>query len=67
VHDAVAAALAAATVGVPCRVYNIGSGSTCGIPTFMLALAHTGLGFVPAVDLEEGLTAEYQCLTGILK
>jgi hypothetical protein len=31
------------------------------------ALAHTGLGFVPAVDLEEGLMAEYQCLTGILK
>ncbi len=30
-------------------------------------LARTDLGFVPAVHLEEGLTAEYQCLTGILK
>jgi nucleoside-diphosphate-sugar epimerase len=30
-------------------------------------LARTDLGFVPAVQLEEGLTAEYQWLTGILK
>ena len=27
----------------------------------------TDLGFVPAVNLEEGLTAEYQWVTGILK
>ena len=30
------------------------------------SLAKTDLGFVPAVGLEEGLTAEYQWLTGIL-
>jgi nucleoside-diphosphate-sugar epimerase len=30
-------------------------------------LARTDLGFVPAVNFEEGLTAEYQWLTGILK
>jgi len=30
------------------------------------SLAKTELGFVPAVGLEEGLTAEYQWLTGIL-
>jgi hypothetical protein len=29
-------------------------------------LARTDLGFVPSVELEEGLAAEYQWLTGIL-
>jgi nucleoside-diphosphate-sugar epimerase len=96
VHDAVTAAVAAATVGVPGRVYNIGGGSRVSVNRVLemiglvsgrrplvsvdpaqkgdmrhtyadTRLARTDLGFVPAVNLEEGLTAEYQWLTEILK
>ena len=95
VHDAVTAAVAAATVGVPGRVYNIGGGSRVSVNRVLemiglvsgrrplvsvdpaqkgdmrhtyadTRLARTDLGFVPAVNFEEGLTAEYQWLTGIL-
>jgi nucleoside-diphosphate-sugar epimerase len=96
VHDAVTAAVAAATMGVPGRVYNIGGGSRVSVNQVLemigrvsgrppqvrvdpaqkgdmrhthadTRLARTDLGFVPTVELEEGLTAEYQWLTGILK
>ena len=96
VHDAVTAAVAAGTRGVPGRVYNIGGGSRVSVNQVLemigrvsgrrplvsvdpaqkgdmrhtyadTRLARTELGFVPAVHLEEGLTAEYQWLTGILK
>ena len=96
VHDAVTATVAAGTMGVPGRVYNIGGGSRVSVNQVLemigrvsgrqplvsvdpaqkgdmrytyadTRLARTDLGFVPAVNLEEGLTAEYQWLTGILK
>jgi UDP-glucose 4-epimerase len=94
VQDAVTATVAAATRGVPGRVYNIGGGSrvsmnqvlemigrVSGRPPVVSVdpaqkgdmrhtyadtrLAGADLGFVPAVNLEEGLAAEYQWLTGI--
>jgi UDP-glucose 4-epimerase len=96
VHDAVTATMAAATMGVPGRVYNIGGGSRLSMNQVLQVigrvsgrrplvsvdpaqkgdmrhtyadtrLARTDLAFVPAVNLEEGLTAEYQWLNGILK
>jgi nucleoside-diphosphate-sugar epimerase len=96
VHDAVTATVAAGTMGVPGRVYNIGGGSRVSVNQVLemigrvagrqplvsvdpaqkgdmrhtyadTRLARTDLGFVPAVNLEEGLTAEHQWLTGILK
>jgi len=95
VADAVSATVAAATRGIPGRVYNIGGGSRVSVnqvldmvgrvsgrrPLVTLdpaqkgdmrhtyadtSLAHTDLGFVPSVGLEEGLAAEHQWLTGIL-
>jgi UDP-glucose 4-epimerase len=95
VHDAVAATVAAATRGVPGRVYNIGGGSRVSINDVIAMigriagrrpivagdaaqrgdmrhtfadtwLARTDLGFVPTVDLEEGLTAEYRWLKDTL-
>jgi nucleoside-diphosphate-sugar epimerase len=96
VHDAVTATVAAGTMGVPGRVYNIGGGSRVSVNQVLemigrvsgrrplvsvdpaqkgdmrhtyadTRLARTDLGFAPAVNLEEGLTAEYQWLMGILK
>jgi UDP-glucose 4-epimerase len=96
VHDAATAAVAAAMLGVPGRVYNIGGGSRVSVNQVLemigrvsgrqplvsgdpaqkgdmrhtyadTRLARTDLGFVPAVNLEEGLAAEYRWLTGILK
>jgi UDP-glucose 4-epimerase len=96
VHDAVTGTVAAATMGVPGHVYNIGGGSRVSVNQVLemigrvsgrrplisvdpaqkgdmrhtyadTRLARTDLGFVPAVGLEEGLAAEYQWLTGILK
>jgi nucleoside-diphosphate-sugar epimerase len=95
VADAVSATIAAATRGVPGRVYNIGGGSRVSINQVLemigrvagrrpvinrdlaqkgdmrhtyadTGLAHTDLGFVPTVGLEEGLTAEHAWLTGVL-
>jgi nucleoside-diphosphate-sugar epimerase len=95
VADAVGATAAAATRGVPGRVYNIGGGSRVSVNEVLdmirrvsgrqpivtvdetqkgdmrhtwaeTQLARTDLGFVPSVELEEGLAAEYQWLTGIL-
>src|SRR5437867_4206169 len=95
VTDAVSATAAAATRGVPGRVYNIGGGSRVSVNEVLdmirrvsgrqpivtaddtqkgdmrhtwaeTWLARTDLGFVPSVELEEGLAAEYQWLTGIL-
>jgi nucleoside-diphosphate-sugar epimerase len=95
VADAVSATAAAATRGVPGRVYNIGGGSRVSVNDVLdmirrvsgrqpivtvdetqkgdmrhtwaeTSLARTDLGFVPSVELQEGLAAEYQWLTGIL-
>jgi len=95
VADIISATVAAATRGVPGRVYNIGGGSRVSVNDVLdivrrvsgrkplvtvdatqkgdmrhtwaeTWLARTDLGFAPAVGLEEGLTAEYQWLTGIL-
>jgi nucleoside-diphosphate-sugar epimerase len=95
VTDAVSATIAAATRGIPGRVYNIGGGSRVSIHEVLemigrvakrlpevrvdpaqkgdmrhtyadTTLARTDLGFVPAVALEEGLTAEYAWLAGVL-
>jgi len=91
VADAVSATVAAATRGIPGRVYNIGGGSRVSINDVLelvgrvagrrplitvdpaqkgdmrhtyadTSLARAELGFLPAVGLEEGLTAEYQWL-----
>jgi nucleoside-diphosphate-sugar epimerase len=95
VADIVSATVAAASRGVPGRVYNIGGGSRVSVNEVLdiirrisgrkpivtvdetqkgdmrhtwaeTWLARTDLGFMPAVGLEEGLTAEYQWLTDIL-
>jgi nucleoside-diphosphate-sugar epimerase len=95
VADAVRATIAAATRGVPGRVYNIGGGSRVSVNQVLemiervsgrrpvvtrdpaqkgdmrhtyadTRLAHTDLGFVPTVGLEEGLAAEHAWLTGVL-
>jgi UDP-glucose 4-epimerase len=95
VTDAVSATIAAATRGIPGRVYNIGGGSRVSIHEVLemigrvakrrpqlsvdpaqkgdmrhtyadTTLARTDLGFVPTVALEEGLTAEYAWLAGVL-
>jgi nucleoside-diphosphate-sugar epimerase len=92
VTDAVAATVAAATHGVPGRVYNIGGGSRVSVNQVLdmigrvsgrrplvakdaaqkgdmrhtyadTSLARTDLGFIPKVDLEEGLAAEHRWLT----
>jgi UDP-glucose 4-epimerase len=91
VEDAVSATIAAATRGVPGRVYNIGGGSrvsvngvldmigrVSGRPPLVVRgdpqkgdmrhtyadteLARTDLGFVPSVNLEQGLAAEHAWL-----
>ena len=91
VSDAVSATVAAATRGVPGRVYNVGGGSRVSIKQVLELigrvsgrrplvtsdaaqkgdmrdtyadtwLARTDLGFIPMVDLESGLQAEYQWL-----
>ena len=95
VHDAVGATIAAATRGVPGRVYNIGGGSRVSMNQVLemigrvtgrqlnitrdeaqkgdmrhtyadTTLARQDLGFSPRVGLEEGLTAEFQWLSGVL-
>lgn len=95
VHDAVGATIAAATRGVPGRVYNIGGGSRVSMNQVIqiigrvagrqlnikrdeaqkgdmrhtyadTTLARQDLGFAPRVGLEEGLTAEFQWLSGVL-
>ena len=95
VHDAVGATIAAATKGVPGRVYNIGGGSRVSMNQVIemigrvtgrqlnikrdeaqkgdmrhtyadTTLARQDLGFAPRVGLEEGLTAEFQWLSGVL-
>jgi UDP-glucose 4-epimerase len=95
VHDAVGATIAAATRGVPGRVYNIGGGSRVSMNQVLemigrvtgrqlnitrdeaqkgdmrhtyadTTLARQDLGFSPRVSLEEGLTAEFQWLSGVL-
>jgi UDP-glucose 4-epimerase len=95
VHDAVGATIAAATRGVPGRVYNIGGGSRVSMNQVLemigrvtgrqlnikrdeaqkgdmrhtyadTTLARQDLGFAPRVGLEEGLTAEFQWLSGVL-
>jgi nucleoside-diphosphate-sugar epimerase len=95
VSDAVSANVAAATRGVPGRVYNIGGGSRVSVNDVLqmigriagrtpritvdpvqkgdmrhtyadTSLARADLGYAPTVGLEEGLTAEYRWLTGIL-
>jgi len=95
VSDAVSANVAAATRGVPGRVYNIGGGSRVSVNEVLqmigriagrtplitvdpvqkgdmrhtyadTSLARADLGYAPTVGLEEGLTAEYRWLTGIL-
>ena len=96
VHDAVSATIAAATRGIPGRVYNIGGGSrvsvnqvlamigrVSGVPPQVVLepaqkgdmrhtyadtrLAHADLAFAPAVDLEQGLAAQYQWLRDTVK
>jgi UDP-glucose 4-epimerase len=91
VADIVDATLAAATQGVPGRVYNIGGGSRVSVNQVLALIervtgrplhitvdaaqkgdmrhtyadtsnARSDLAFVPAVGLEEGLTAEYRWL-----
>jgi nucleoside-diphosphate-sugar epimerase len=95
VDDVVEANLAAATRGVPGRVYNIGGGSRVTVNEVMAMIgrvsgrpvtiaadpaqkgdmrhtfadtsrAKTDLGFVPRVQLEEGLAAEHRWLVSIL-
>ncbi len=96
VRDAVSATIAAATRGVPGRVYNIGGGSRVSVNQVLAMvgrvsgrrpqipldpaqkgdmrhtyadtrLASSDLGFAPAVDLEQGLAAEYQWLRETVK
>jgi UDP-glucose 4-epimerase len=95
VDDIVSATIAAATRGVPGRVYNVGGGSRVSINDVMAMIGrltgrpvstvvegeqkgdmrHTyadtsrargDLGFVPRVDLEAGLVAEYRWLSEVL-
>jgi len=95
VHDAVTATVAAATRGVPGRVYNVGGGSRVTVNEVLAMIgrvtgrepivqvdaaqkgdmrhtfadtgrARTDLGFIPSVQLLEGLTAEYQWLKDTL-
>jgi nucleoside-diphosphate-sugar epimerase len=95
VSDAVQANIAAATSGIPGRVYNVGGGSRVSVNevldligriaprrpvisvdpaqkgdmrhTFAETwLARVDLGFVPKVELEDGLAAEYQWLKEML-
>ena len=61
VHDAVGATVAAGIRGVPGRVYNIGGGSRVLVDQ-MLDM----IDFVPAVGLEEGLTAQFRWLSEIV-
>jgi nucleoside-diphosphate-sugar epimerase len=63
VHDAVNVNVAAAVRGIPGRVYNIGGGSRVSVNT---SRARADLGFVPSVELEERLAAEYRWLTGVM-
>jgi UDP-glucose 4-epimerase len=94
VADAAGATIAAATRGVPGRVYNIGGGSRVSVNHVLevigrvagktpivqtdpmqkgdmrhtyadTSLARADLGFVPTVDLEAGLAAEYQWLRNL--
>jgi len=95
VHDAVSATIAAATRGVPGRVYNVGGGSRVSMNHVLeiigrvtggallinrddaqkgdmrhtyadTTLARQDLGFTPRVGLEEGLSAEFTWLSGVL-
>jgi nucleoside-diphosphate-sugar epimerase len=95
VHDAVTATVAAATRGVPGRVYNVGGGSRVTVNEVLAMIgrvtgrqpivqvdaaqngdmrhtfadtgrARTDLGFIPSVQLLEGLAAEYQWLKDTL-
>jgi nucleoside-diphosphate-sugar epimerase len=94
VEDAVSATIAAATRGVPGRVYNIGGGSRVTVNEVLdmigrvsgrrplvvrddpqkgdmrhtyadTELARTDLGFIPSVNLEQGLAAEHAWLKTI--
>ena len=96
ITDAVSATVAAASRGVPGRVYNVGGGSRVSVKQVIdiigrvsgrrpfvsideaqkgdmrhtyadTSLARRDLGYQPAVDLEQGLTAEYKWLADLLK
>jgi nucleoside-diphosphate-sugar epimerase len=96
ISDAVSATVAAASRGVPGRVYNVGGGSRVSVKQVIdiigrvsgrrplvtideaqkgdmrhtyadTSLARGDLGYQPAVDLEQGLTAEYKWLADLLR